>query len=482
MRISFFNTPDRREEEFKPIDDEKVRLYTCGPTVYDVPHVGNWSSFLAWDTLVRLLVHAGYEVERVMNITDVGHLVSDADEGDDKLALRAETEGKTAWEIADHYIKEFQEGFTDLNMIPATHLARATDFIDEQLDLIRRLKEKGYTYTISDGIYFDTVKFPDYAKFAHLDLTAMKAGARVSYNPEKHNPSDFALWKFTPAGKKRDMEWPTPIDLTDDGDHSSPRGGFPGWHIECSAIALHFLGPTLDIHTGGIDHIPVHHTNEIAQSESATGQRFANYWLHSNHMTISGVKISKSLNNGVTLDDVRQRGFQPLDLRMLLLQHHYRSQGDFTYDGLEAAARRRLNWRNVSALRHQLHDTIDIARDSAYPAVAAATIGESLANDLNTPAALKTVDEAFSRILEKPVTFSRAELIRLLETIDDLLGLDLIKTSPDISEDHKLMIIERNRARDTNDWQTADSIRGKLLVDGIELRDTPDGVFWQYSN
>ena len=289
MTLKLQNTLTGKLDDFIPISNEKVTLYTCGPTVYDYPHVGNWSSFLYWDILVRTLIANGYNVERVMNITDVGHLVSDADDGEDKLEKGAAREGKTAWEIAEFYAEDFVHGMEALGLIAPEHLVKATDYIPEQLELVRALKDKGYTYQTTDGIYFDTAKFPNYAKFAHLDLAAQKAGARVEANDEKRQAWDFALWKFTPAGQKRDMEWETPADLLELPADDTPVMGFPGWHLECSAMAMNILGDTIDIHTGGIDHIPVHHTNEIAQSEAASGKRFANYWLHNNHLKIEAV-------------------------------------------------------------------------------------------------------------------------------------------------------------------------------------------------
>jgi cysteinyl-tRNA synthetase len=306
---------------------------------------------------VRVLQANGNEVTRVMNITDVGHLVSDADDGEDKLEKGAKREGKTAWEVAKFYADDFIAGMDSLNLITPTHLPRATDYIPQQLELIRILKEKGFTYQIDDGIYFDTLKFPTYANFASLDLGAQKAGARVEFNPEKHHPSDFALWKFSPKDENRDMQWETPTDLLE-APTTQTTMGFPGWHLECSAMAMSLLGETIDIHTGGIDHIPVHHTNEIAQSEAATGKKFSNFWIHNNHLKVDGTKISKSLGNGYTLSDLEQKGYSPLDLRLFVLQSHYRTEGNFTFENLTAAANRRRNWRNVAALRHQIHDTL----------------------------------------------------------------------------------------------------------------------------
>lgn len=479
MTLKVHNTLTRKEEIFTPQDPKRVTLYTCGPTVYSYLHVGNWAAYIYWDILVRTLIGNGYRVERVMNITDVGHLVSDEDEGEDKMQKGARREGKTAWEVAQFYGDDFLKGMKRLNLITPQHITKATDFIDEQLALVRTLKEKGHTYQISDGIYFDTATFPTYADFAHLDLSAQQAGARVAFNEEKRNPSDFALWKFSPTDEQRDMEWDTPTDLLDRNDAIK---GFPGWHIECSAMAMNILGTTLDIHTGGIDHIPVHHTNEIAQSESASGVQFSRFWLHNNHLKVDGTKISKSLGNGYTLDDLEQRGYSPLDYRMFVLQSQYQHEGNFTFENLAAARSRRANWRNIAALRHQTHDTLasDTTRRVA-PYAAKHAIVEALDDNLNTPQALTIIDHAFADLpLNAIDTINRDALTGLLEGIDDLLGLDLIRSTPDVDDDMKQRMIARERARDNKNWQESDAIRDELSAQGIAVRDTPHGTVWSY--
>lgn len=486
MKLKLYNQLTKNIDTFNPINEGKVSLYTCGPTVYSYPTVGNWAAYIYWDTLVRLLNQLDYKVTRVMNITDVGHLVSDEDSGEDKLEKGARREGKTAQEIADFYTGDFIDGMSKLNIIEPNHMPRATQFIDEQLALVRVLKEKGFTYVISDGIYFNTALFPEYGDFAGLNIEAQKAGARVEYNPEKKNPSDFALWKFTPTGEKRDMEWETPSDLL---DGSADVMGFPGWHLECSSMAMTILGETIDIHTGGIDHIPVHHTNEIAQSQAASGKRFANYWLHNNHMKVDGTKISKSLGNGYTLQDLNERGFSPLDLRLLVLQSQYRTEGNFTFENLTAAKNRRHNWRNVAALRHQTHDTIytdtqsEASSSTGYLYAAIKALTEALSSDLNTPAALTLVNEAFSSMQDKPLSdIHQHALISFLETVDNLLGLDLIDTTPDLNDDQKRLIVERSRAREQKDYEKSDGLRSELEETGITVRDTPYGAVWEYTN
>lgn len=486
MTLQLHNTLTKKTEDFAPQQEGKVLLYTCGPTVYNFLHVGNWAAYIYWDTLVRVLVANGYDVERVMNITDVGHLTSDADEGEDKLEKGARREGKTAWEVAEFYAEDFLSGMEKLGLLLPEHITKATDFIPQQLDLVRILKEKGFTYQINDGIYFDTSKFPSYAEFAGLDLEAQKAGARVEFNTDKRNPSDFALWKFTPADEKRDMEWATPDDLLElpqPDDDDQKIMGFPGWHLECSAMSMSILGPTLDIHTGGIDHIPVHHTNEIAQSESASDKQFSRYWLHNNHLKVNGTKISKSLGNGYTLQDLDKRGYSPLDYRMFVLQSQYRSEGNFTFENLSAAKNRLHHWRNIAALRHQTHDTLTDDSDKAISLLATSqAIIEALNNDLNTPEALRIIDEAFSKFDGKSLgDIHQHGLKHTLETIDEVLGLQLLNTTPDIDDATKHLIIKRQRARDEKDWDTSDKLRHELLKAGIVIRDTSTGSIWEYA-
>jgi len=479
MTLKFNNTLTGHVDEFVAQQEGKVSLYTCGPTVYYYQHVGGWSAYIYWDILVRTLMANGYDVNRVMNLTDVGHLTSDADDGEDKLEVGAKREGKTAWEIAEFYIDDFKKGMKRLGLVEPQHLARATDFIPQQLDLIRQLKAKDFTYQTSDGIYYDTSKFIQYADFAHLDLDAQKAGARVEVNPEKRNGSDFALWKFTPADENRYMEWPTPADLLEGGSTTDNKMGFPGWHLECSAIAMSFLGNTLDIHTGGIDAIPIHHTNEIAQSESATSVKFSNYWLHNNFLKVNGTKISKSLNNGYTLDDIEEKGYSLSDFRMFVLQGHYHNEGNFTFDNLTAAKNRLNNWKNAAAIRHQINSTD--GDKSVAPFAASQAIIEAVNDDLGTPAALKIVDEAFSQITAaKLADIDRGALIQVLETIDSALGLQIIDSTPDISDEAKQVIMQRRQAREQKDWAVSDRLRDQLLQMDIVIRDTANDSIWEY--
>jgi cysteinyl-tRNA synthetase len=464
MRI--FNTASRTIEEFQPQQAPVVSVYTCGPTVYDYSHVGHWFTYVRMDTLIRTLRANGYQPNWIMNITDVGHLTSDADEGEDKLEKGAQREGKTAWEVADFYTEDFLAGMHDLNISTPTKITKATEHIPEQVHLIQTLEEKGYTYTISDGVYFDTSKFPDYGKFAQLDLDEQQAGARVTYNPEKRNPSDFALWKFSPSTSKRDMEW------------DSPWGkGFPGWHIECSAMSMKYLGDTLDIHTGGIDHIPVHHTNEIAQSEAATGKAFARYWLHSNHITINGEKVSKSLGNGIRLSDIYERGYSAEALRLHVIESHYRSQSKFSWESLDAAKNRLNDLYALAALRYQAKDVVHDAGTIALVEVPV-RIKELLSEDLASPQALAFLSQASVQLQTVLIDKSMLpDFEAMLAGIDDLLGLRLSELQ-DIQDTHKSLIAKRELARSNKDWNESDRIRDELLQAGIGLRDTTYGAIW----
>lgn len=464
--MQLYNTLTRQIEEVQPLRAPKVTVYTCGPTVYDYAHVGHWFNYVRMDMLIRTLKASGLQPLWVMNITDVGHLVSDADEGEDKLEKGARREGKSAWEIAEFYTQDFLEGMRLLNMLEPAHIVKATEHIPEQISLIQILEEKGYTYQIDDGIYFDTSKFPGYASFARLDLDEQQAGARVSLNPQKRNPSDFALWKFSPKDKTRDMEW------------DSPWGkGFPGWHIECSAMSMHYLGPTLDIHTGGIDHVPVHHTNEIAQSEAATGKRFAHYWLHSNHVLIDGEKISKSLGNGIRLQDITERGISLEAFRLHILESHYRSQSKFSWQSLEAAENRLQDLRAMAALRWQARPTVNDAATFALEDVPT-ELTRIIEQDIDTPAALTFLSQVSTQLLSVLIQENMVDHMEImLKGIDKLLGLRLSMIA-DITPEQKQLIHERQTARELGDWAKSDLLREALERQGVGLRDTPQGVIW----
>lgn len=471
--IRLHNTLGNADQDFTPQDDNRVTLYTCGPTVYGELHVGNWLAYIRWDILVRTLRHEGYEIERVMNITDVGHLVSDADEGEDKMQKGARREGVTAWDVAARYTDSFMQGMAALGLLTPEHITKATEHIPEQIALIQTLETKGYTYQTDDGIYFDTAKFPTYANFARLDLDHLQEGARVAANLEKRNPSDFALWKFSPTDEQRDMEWDSPWGI-----------GFPGWHLECSAMAMKYLGETVDIHTGGIDHIPIHHTNEIAQSEAATGKPFARYWLHANFLMVDGRKVSKSLENGYTLADLAAKGYSPEDFRMFALQSHYRTESNFTWENLHGAHARLKHWQDAAVLRWQTLDTLVDDENKSTHEDTAELLGhlqsaqDALRSDLNTPEALKSIEEAFALFVRSRYDVQQDAFDRVLDFIEDVLGLPLRRLTPDIDDEAKLQLIERARARDAKDWHRSDVLRDMLASKGIIVRDDPLGQVW----
>jgi len=461
--MKLFNTLTRQLDEIDPIhQDGSIGVYTCGPTVYDYAHIGHWFNYIRMDTLIRALRASGYTPNWVMNITDVGHLVSDADEGEDKLEKGARREGKTAWEVAEFYTKDFLECMKLLNMLEPTHIVKATDHIQEQIELIQKLEKKGFTYVIDDGVYYDTSKFEGYAAFARLDLDQQEAGARVSFNEQKRNSSDFALWKFSPKDAQRDMEW------------DSPWGkGFPGWHIECSAMSMKYLGDTLDIHTGGIDHVPVHHTNEIAQSEAATGKRFANYWMHSSHLMVEGEKIAKSTGNGIRLQEIIEKGFSPEAVRLYAHESHYRTNAHFSLEGLQAAANRLQGYRATAALRWQPKQVEGIDLTQLL-----ADTKSSITEDLNTPEALATLsawsDQVSSSLLSDTL---EPQFEAFLCEIDDLFGLHLSAVK-DITDDQKQLLEAREQAREAKDWPEADKIRAELESQGVGVRDTEHGPIW----
>lgn len=475
--MKLYNTMSRSVETLKPLEGNTVKIYTCGLTVYSQPHIGNWLGYIYWDVLIRTLHAEGYTVDRTQNITDVGHLVSDDDAGEDKMEKGARAEGITAWDVAKKYSDiAAHEGYELLGLIHPDHLVPATSRIDEQIAFAKILDDKGYLYRIEDGMYFDTSKLDDYGKLARLDIAGLEAGARVDMADKKH-PTDFAVWKFSPADQKRDMEWESPWGV-----------GFPGWHLECSVIARSTLGDQIDIHTGGIDHIPVHHTNEIAQTESVTGKPFSQVWVHNNHIKVDGKKMSKSLDNIYTLDDIISHGYDLDAFKLVVFSKHYRTEGNFTWEIMDAAQNRYNNWRGVAALRHQTHDTLqdDDAKNTEEGTVSLlasrGAILEALSNDLDTPGALRIIDEAFSQLENRDLeAIHRFALLQLLETIDDLLGLHLIASTPDISDEQKQLLVERERAREAKDWAKSDRLRDLLLTQGIAVRDSKHGTIWTYA-
>lgn len=449
--MKIYNTLTRQIETFTPLDPKRVKIYTCGPTVYNFQHIGNYTAYVYWDLLLRVIQANGWTPYRVLNLTDVGHLSSDGDEGEDKLEKGARRENKTVWEVAEFYAQDFLENFRALKLLEPAKIARATDYIGADLELVNKLLEKGYAYEITDGIYYDTAKFSDYANLGRLNLEQLKAGARVDFNPEKRHASDFALWKFIQPGEKHAMRW-----------QFRDRDGYPGWHIECAAIIHAELGEPIDIHTGGMDHIPVHHTNEIAQSEAAYGKKMANFWVHCNFITVENQKMSKSLGNVYTLDDLRAKGFSPLDFKMWVLEGHFQTQRNFTFAELVAAKNRRLNWRNRIARLYQLKPK------QKNPTSISTKILAALNNNLNSPQALALIDATNDLSLAD------------WQKIDQWLGLELINSAPDYSSNLAKTLAKRQTARACNDFATADKIRTQLSEQNIAILDTPDGAIWQY--
>jgi len=459
--LRLHNTLTGVEDVFSPIDVDHVRMYGCGPTVYSTPHIGNMRMYVTLDLIQRVLRFAGYRLETAMNITDVGHLTSDADSGDDKLVAAARAERMTAWEVAGKYTDEFFDYARRLNIQPMNHVLRATDHIPEQIDLIRRLDDKGVVYRVEDGIYFDTSKVSDYGKLTPNDTRGqLRSGQRVPLGDKRH-PTDFALWKFSaPGAAKRDMEW------------SSPWGvGFPGWHIECSAMAMAYLGDSIDVHVGGIDHIAIHHTNEIAQSETATGKPFSRWWMHGAFLILDGEKrMGKSEGNRITLDDLVDAGFDPLEFRYLLLMSHYRSPLSFSMPTLAAAASayRRLR-RRIAAIRSE-------AAGQPLPEVTVETpqlrqFVDAIADDVNTPRALAALwNLVRDRQADAPTTMAA------IHEFDRVLGLDLANAVIErIPADIAELAKHRWRLRAAGDYAGADGVRTRLANKGYEVRDSRDG-------
>ncbi len=469
--LKLYNTLTKKVEEFKPRQENLVTLYACGPTVYDYVHIGNLRTFTLTDLLVRTLKYLGYQVKFVENVTDVGHLVSDNDSGEDKMEKGARREGKTAWDIAKFYIAAFLADSRKLNLLEPDVRPKPTEHIVEQIAMVQKLLDKGYAYRIADGIYFDTSKFPDYGVLTGQNREELKAGARVEVNPQKKNPHDFALWKLSPQDKKRDMEW------------DSPWGkGFPGWHIECSAMSTKYLGSQLDIHAGGMDLIPVHHTNEIAQSEAASGvSPFVRYWVHGQFILVDGEKMAKSKNNFYRLADIEQKGFAPLALRYLYLTAHYRAFLNFTWQALSAAqeALRQLG-EQVRLLRAQSATRQTLSQEKLVKVdTYRAKFKESLENDLNFPQALATVWEVIKS------NIPAADKHDLLIDFDEVLGLGLkdldIKASEFVTVENlppavKQLVENRETLRKQKKFAAADQIRQQLEAKDYLIEDTPTGL------
>lgn len=474
-----FNTQSRQKEKFTLIKKGLVTLYSCGPTVYDYPHIGNMRSFLLSDLLRKVFEYKNYKVVQVINITDVGHLVSDQDFGEDKLELASRNQKMTAKEIADYFTKVFLRHLKIFNIKKPNFLPKATQHIKEQIELIGILERKGFTYKISDGIYFDTSKLKNYGKLSLQDISDKKAGARIEINKEKKSPFDFALWKFSPKNQTRQMEWGSPWGI-----------GFPGWHIECSAMSTKYLGQPFDIHTGGVDHINVHHENEIAQSESAYDKKLANYWLHGEFLSVNGQKMSKSLGNILTLDDIIKKGFNPLSLRLLFLQTHYRTKMNFTFESLKAAQ------NSLNNLYLFLQKINFIISSPKFPSnIKNANFFKDkikefeknfvnyIDDDLNLPQALGLIftfiSDAQEKITQGKISLDGAKLIKnfILKT-DKVFGIInkkniLYKVPIDLQK----LVNLREDFRLKKDFAKSDEIRNRIIELGWQIEDTTYGQF-----
>jgi len=448
MVLKLYNTLTRRKEIFEPINNGRVTMYNCGPTVYWYQHIGNLKAYLFADLLRRTLEFEGYTVKQVINITDVGHLTSDADEGDDKMEKAVKREGKTATEISHHYFALFHDDLRRLNILDPSIWSWATEHISDQIELIKKLEKKGFTYRTSDGIYFNTSQLKDYGHLARLDLNGLKAGKRIDMN-EKKNKTDFALWKFSKPEEKRQQEWDSPWGT-----------GFPGWHIECSAMAMKYLGETIDLHTGGIDHIPVHHTNEIAQSEAATGKKFVNYWMHENFLTFKGEKISKSKGGLFTLSELEEKGFDALSYRYFNLTATYRKPVNFSLDILVNVQN---SYRKLKNICSTLDDDGDVNEQYLDH------FKREMEDDLNTPKALA--------VLWKLVRDEKAKgKYRTIKKMDEIFGLNLLeKRSLEIPEEVSKLAEQRIAAKKQKNYSLADELRERVKKLGFFIDDIQDG-------
>lgn len=454
--LKLYNTLTRKKEEFVPLKKGTVKMYSCGPTVYNYAHIGNMRAYIFMDTLRKVLKYNGYKVKHVMNITDVGHLVSDADEGEDKMAKTARIENRSVYEIAKEYTDAFMKDIKALNIDTPEHIAKATEHIREMEMYVNDIVKNGYAYETSRGVYFDTSKLPNYGKMlSNNNIDDLKAGARVEVDKEKRNPQDFALWIKAP--KEHIMKWNSKWGLC-----------YPGWHIECSAMSRKYLGDKFDIHTGGVDHIPIHHENEIAQSIGATGHNLANYWMHVEFLLIDGGKMSKSLGNVYTLNDLKAKGIDALSYRYFTYSSHYRNKLNFTWEAIKSAKNSLNKLRDMIALHKDVNKKIDKNIISKYEE----QFLDAINDDMNMPVAISIVWE-IAKEKEKSNDF-----YELIKKFDSVLSLDLDKNDKEdinIPEDIKLILNERKDARKNKNFAKSDELRDKLKELGFIVKDTKDG-------
>lgn len=467
MKLQPYNTAIRAKEEFIPIKDFKVTMYQCGPTVYWTQHIGNMRAVVMADVIVRTLRYAGYDVTLVRNYTDVGHLTSDDDAGEDKMEKGAKREGLSPAEIAQKYIGIYEKDIADLNVIPADVKPKATEHIQEIIDMVQTLLDKGFAYATDLAIYFDVTKAKDYHRLSgqHLEDNIQGAGTGDVTDPNKRHPADFSLWFFKAGVHTNALQyWSSPFSspLVQHGE------GFPGWHIECSAMSKKYLGPTLDIHMGGIEHIPIHHTNEIAQSESANDAPFVHYWLHNEHLLVNNAKMSKSEGTAFSVTEIKEKGFDPLALRYFFLQSHYRSKQNFTWDALQAAQNGLASlYKQVAALGTESGFVSDEYKTKFQ---------EALADDFNTPKALAIVSEVFKSSLSD--TDKQATIL----DFDQVLGLKIEEqlkrqsAEEDIPQEVRDLVEKRTKARIGRDFETSDKLRSQINALGYDVFDTEGGV------
>ncbi|MFL0245710.1 cysteine--tRNA ligase [Candidatus Clostridium stratigraminis] len=468
MGFSIYNTLTRNKEEVKPIEDSKIRLYTCGPTVYNYAHIGNLRTYIFEDVLKKSLEYAGFKVKRVMNITDVGHLESDSDTGEDKMSKGAMREKKTVWEIARYYEEAFLKDCQHLNIIKPEVVCRATEHIEDMIKFIQILEKKGFTYRANGNVYFSIEKYPEYTELANLSIDELVAGSRVEVDVYKKSPLDFVLWFTNSKFSNQIMQW------------ESPWGkGFPGWHIECSAMSMKYLGERIDIHCGGIDHIPVHHTNEIAQSESAVGHKWVNYWMHGEFLVLDNGKMSKSNEDFLTVSRLIEEGFSPLDYRYFCLQSKYRKQLVFSFDSLTEAKKSfyKLKEKIKKIVEgKKLGEACHTNKVKSYQQKFLAQVSD----DLNIANAFTVLSDVI-----KDDKLNSSEKFYLIEDFDKIFSLDLTKAN-DLNEKPSLdkeyinnFILERDEARKEKNWARADEIRNILLNENIELVDLREGTTWR---
>ncbi|MDF2880636.1 MAG: cysteinyl-tRNA synthetase [Clostridiaceae bacterium] len=469
LKLDFYvyNTLTRKKDKLVPYKEGKIGMYTCGPTVYNYAHIGNLRTYIFEDILKKSLIYNGFKVKHVMNITDVGHLQSDGDEGEDKMAMGAKRENKTPWEIARFYEEAFFEDCHKLNIEKPTVSCRATEHIDDMINLIKVLEEKGYTYVANGNVYFEIDKFKDYNKLANLSMEELEAGSRVEIDVHKKNPLDFVLWFTNSKFKNQIMQW------------DSPWGrGFPGWHLECSTMSIKYLGEVIDIHCGGVDHIPVHHTNEIAQSESYLGHKWVNYWLHGEFLVIDGGKMSKSSGDFLTLTKLMEEGFSSLDYRYFCLNSRYRKQLLFSFDSLKDAQNslKKLKSKTLNILKENSQDD---RFDSSLVNDYRTKFSNEISDDLNIANAITVLWEVI-----KDNKLTSREKLFIIQDFDKVLSLDLLKEdkAEEENQDKDLiekLIGERSEARINKQWARADEIRNKLNEMNIELLDTKEGTTWK---